>query len=205
MLLNLLFENEVKSIVFADSKFVGDFFSIFAAIDVKNEFLPRKYMIFIEGTGSLFFVLALSKHIANYNWLTLPKNIRTGSAHENKFLLQILVLYTFLDILSMDNNIPDDPAVAQPVFEELRNNFKLNIVQNVEFREKALSQLIEGYKALQSEFDEALKHDNGYNPFMSNFVAHSITLSEITDLLNNISNWTKPRPVPTPIGMEDNT
>ena len=101
----------------------------------------------------------------------------------------------------MDNNIPDDPAVAQPVFEELRNNFKLNIVQNVEFREKALSQLIEGYKALQSDFDEALKHDNGYNPFMSNFVAHSITLSEITDLLNNISNWTKPRPVPTPIAI----
>ena len=35
------------------------------------------------------------------------------------------------------------------------------------------------------EFDEALKKDLGYNQFMSNFLAHSITLGEIKHTLNN--------------------
>lgn len=36
---------------------------------------------------------------------------------------------------------------------------------------------------------------------MSNFVAHSITLGEITDLLKNVKKWSEPRPVPTPIAL----
>jgi hypothetical protein len=50
----------------------------------------------------------------------------------------------------MEVNITDDPATVKPVFEELHNNFKLNVTQNVEFREKTLQQLIDGYQALQS-------------------------------------------------------
>jgi hypothetical protein len=46
----------------------------------------------------------------------------------------------------MDIKISDDPSEVKPIFEELRNNFHLNVVQKVEFREKALGQLIKGYK-----------------------------------------------------------
>jgi len=99
----------------------------------------------------------------------------------------------------MDIKISDDPSEVKPIFEELRNNFYLNVVQKIEFREKALGQLIKGYKELQPELDEALKQDCGYNPFMANFVAHNITMNEAEHLLKNIKKWSKPRPVDTPV------
>ena len=64
-----------------------------------------------------------------------------------------------------------------------------------------MAKLIEGYQTLQPEIDEALKHDRGYNPFMSNFVAHALTLNEVKDLAKNVKEWAKTRPVKTPIGM----
>lgn len=101
----------------------------------------------------------------------------------------------------MSTEIPDDPSQVKDIFEELRVNFHLGVVQKVDFREKALSKLIEGYIQLQPEIDEALKHDCGYNPFMSNFVAHNITLTEVRDLQVNVRKWMKPRPTQTPLGI----
>jgi hypothetical protein len=95
--------------------------------------------------------------------------------------------------------ISDDASQVSGVFEELKNNFYLNVTQSVEFREKALTRLVAGYKEMQPEIDEALKYDCGYNPFMANFVAHNITLTEINHLLRNIRKWTQPRPVKTPV------
>ena len=77
----------------------------------------------------------------------------------------------------MEIVIPDDPAQVQSIFDELKENFYLNTVQKPEFREQALTKLVEGYKEMQPEIDEALKHDCGYNPFMSNFAAHNITMT----------------------------
>ena len=48
-------------------------------------------------------------------------------------------------IIIMQVDISDDPAVVQPIFNELRKNLALNIAQNIEHREKALKRLIEGY------------------------------------------------------------
>lgn len=56
--------------------------------------------------------------------------------------------YYHLD--QMSNEIADDPSQVKAVFEELRMNFKLNVVQEVSFREKALEQLMQGYKEMQA-------------------------------------------------------
>jgi hypothetical protein len=42
----------------------------------------------------------------------------------------------------MQVDISDDPALVQPVFDELRKNLALNIVQNLDHREKALKRLL---------------------------------------------------------------
>ena len=76
----------------------------------------------------------------------------------------------------MQVDISDDPAVVQPIFNELRKNLTLNIAQSIEHREKALKRLIEGYEALKPDFEAALQADLGYNAFMSNFAAHAVTL-----------------------------
>ena len=77
----------------------------------------------------------------------------------------------------MDIVIPDDPSHTKAIFDELKENFYLNTTHKAQFRQKSLAKLIDGYKEMQSEFDEALKHDCGYNPFMSNFAAHNVTMT----------------------------
>jgi hypothetical protein len=52
----------------------------------------------------------------------------------------------------MQLDISDDPAVVQPIFDELKNNIRLNIAQSLNQREKALKKLLEGYEALKPEF-----------------------------------------------------
>lgn len=76
----------------------------------------------------------------------------------------------------MEVDISDDPAIVQPAYDELRKNLMLNIAQTLDHREKALKRLVEGYEALKPEFEAALKADLGYNSFLSNFAAHSVTL-----------------------------
>lgn len=46
-----------------------------------------------------------------------------------------------------------------------------------------------------------MKEDLGYNSFLSNFAAHSISLGEVHDLLENFRSWAKARSVKTPIGI----
>ena len=97
--------------------------------------------------------------------------------------------------------LKDDPSIVNSIFHELKENINLNIAQDITHREKSLQKLIEGYEAFKPQFDEALKQDLGYNPFLSNFAAHSITLGEIKDLLSNLRQWAKPRSIPTPMGI----
>ena len=54
---------------------------------------------------------------------------------------------------------------------------------------------------MKPEIDQALNKDLGHNPFMCNFGAHSITISEIKDLRKNLNNWSKAEKVETPLGV----
>jgi hypothetical protein len=73
--------------------------------------------------------------------------------------------------------IQDDPSKVSAIYQDLRANLALDIVQSLDHREKALKRLIEGYEAYKPQIDEALKYDLGYSPFLSNFAAHSVTLN----------------------------
>lgn len=42
----------------------------------------------------------------------------------------------------MQVDISDDPAVVQPIFDEVKNNLALNIAQSLDQREKALKKML---------------------------------------------------------------
>lgn len=69
--------------------------------------------------------------------------------------------------------IPDDPSVIEPIFNELRKNFKSQQTKDVSFRKAALKNLMRGYEEMKDEFNEALNKDLGYNPFMATMTQHS--------------------------------
>ena len=83
---------------------------------------------------------------------------------------------------------------------ELRRNFYSGNTRPVDFRKHALKKLLEGYIALEEEFNEALKKDLGHNEFMANFASHSLTKAEIKDLIDGVSSWVKPTSASTPMG-----
>ncbi len=57
----------------------------------------------------------------------------------------------------------------------MRQSVKTGETKSLKFRQKALDNLIEGYEKMKPVIDQALNKDLGFNTFMSNFTAHSIT------------------------------
>lgn len=45
--------------------------------------------------------------------------------------------------------IPDDPAVVEPIFRELKNNFKSAGTRPAAARKQALKKLLEGFDAMK--------------------------------------------------------
>ena len=103
------------------------------------------------------------------------------------------------------SNISDDTSDVKAHFQELKLNFLSNRTSQLEFREQALEQLINGYTAMIPDIDQALKEDLGYNAFMSNFVAHNAALTEVKDLRNNLRKWAQTQPIDTPISISHPT
>jgi aldehyde dehydrogenase (NAD+) len=99
----------------------------------------------------------------------------------------------------MSREILDDPSIVQPIFQELKKNFLTGETKSLSFRKSALKRLLEGYVALESEFNEALKKDLGHNEFFCYFGAHALTKAEVQDLINGVSSWIKPQSVPSPL------
>ena len=63
----------------------------------------------------------------------------------------------------MSHEIPDDPSIAAPTLAQLKKSFNSGKTRPAEFRKTALKRLLEGYIALESEFNEAMRLDLGYN------------------------------------------
>lgn len=53
----------------------------------------------------------------------------------------------------MSHEIPDDASVVQPIFSELKKNFLTHETKSTAFRKAALKRLLEGYYALEQEFN----------------------------------------------------
>lgn len=48
----------------------------------------------------------------------------------------------------MSREIPDDPSIVLPIFNELKQNYLTGATKPLEFRKKTLKRLLEGYLAL---------------------------------------------------------
>lgn len=46
-------------------------------------------------------------------------------------------------------NIPDDPSLIEPIFNELKKNFKTQQTKNPAFRKAALKNMILGYQEMK--------------------------------------------------------
>jgi aldehyde dehydrogenase (NAD+) len=83
------------------------------------------------------------------------------------------------------SEISDDPSIIQPIFDELKNNFKSQQTKDISFRKDALKNLLRGYNEMREDFDLALKEDLGSNPFMAILTTHSIFEGEAKHILSN--------------------
>lgn len=50
-----------------------------------------------------------------------------------------------------------------PIFNELKQNYLTGTTKPLEFRKNTLKRLLEGYIALEPDFNEALRKDLGHN------------------------------------------
>ncbi len=81
--------------------------------------------------------------------------------------------------------IPDDPSVVEPIFKEMKANFKTGGTKSASARKQALKQLLEGYQEMKDEFAESHFKDLGVNNFIYELATHGTTYSEMEDLLKN--------------------
>jgi aldehyde dehydrogenase (NAD+) len=103
----------------------------------------------------------------------------------------------------MSHQIPDDPSVIQPIFSELKKNFLTHETKSTAFRKAAIKRLLEGYCAMEKDFNAALKIDLGLNEFICEIGAHAIINAELKDLIDNVASWNKPESVSTPLGKNE--
>lgn len=96
--------------------------------------------------------------------------------------------------------IPDNPDVIEPIFNELRKNFKDCQTKSMSFRKAALKNLLRGYQEMKEQFNVALKKDLGFNEFMAAFTTHTIFETECSHIISGFESWAKTESVPTPIG-----
>ena len=96
--------------------------------------------------------------------------------------------------------IPDNPAVVEPVFRQLKKNFYTGKTRPIAARKAALRNLIDGYIALKEEINEATEKDIGNNKFFNEFAIHPINIEEMEDLYANVEKWAQPESISTPLG-----
>jgi aldehyde dehydrogenase (NAD+) len=97
------------------------------------------------------------------------------------------------------SEVLDDASFVPGLLQELRRNFFTHVTKDVAFRKQQLKNLLKGHAELKEEFDEALKKDLGYTPFLSFFLSHNITRGEVEHTLNHLDQWVKPTPISLPI------
>ncbi len=88
-------------------------------------------------------------------------------------------------------NITDDASVIQPIFDQLRKNFKSQQTKSIQFRKSAIKNLLRGYVQMRQEFDQALNKALGYNSFMATLTTNSLFEEETKPIISNFQSWPK--------------
>lgn len=99
----------------------------------------------------------------------------------------------------MKQEISDDAGFVPGLLEEIKRNFLTQQTKDIAFRKEQIKNLIRGHHEMKEELEEALKNDLGYNSFLSFFLSHHLTNSEMTHTLEHFETWAKPTKVNLPI------
>lgn len=99
-------------------------------------------------------------------------------------------------------NIPDDPKVVQPIFDELRNSFYVKAkTRPLKYRKTQLQSLLQGLKDLEEKFHEAWDKDLGGGKFSSQMLSYHLTIGETTECLHKLEEWNAPISADTPLSI----
>jgi len=99
-------------------------------------------------------------------------------------------------------NIPDDPTIIQPIFDEVRASFYEKAkTRPLSYRKEQLKNLLKGLKDLEEKFHEAWNADLGGGKFSSQMLSYHLTVGETQEALHKLEEWNKPTVVDTPLSI----
>jgi len=99
------------------------------------------------------------------------------------------------------DQIPDDPKVIKPIFEELTQTFLSGKTRNTSFRKTQLKNLLRGLDEMKDELNTAWVRDLGGNKFSSELLSWGLCHAEIEEALEHIDDWNKPISCDTPFSL----
>lgn len=80
--------------------------------------------------------------------------------------------------------IPDNPAVIDPILNNLKKTFKSGKTRDIAFRKQQLKNLLKGLKEMEDEILEAVKLDLGYgNPKAAKLLSLIPTVGDVEYIL----------------------
>ena len=98
----------------------------------------------------------------------------------------------------MEEQKQADPTIDISL-QNMKDHFATGISKKVSYRREQLKKLIRGLKEMKSEILLALKLDLKRSDYLSQILEYNHLLTEASAIRSNLSTWTKPEKVPTPI------
>ncbi|EAR85073.1 aldehyde dehydrogenase family protein (macronuclear) [Tetrahymena thermophila SB210] len=92
--------------------------------------------------------------------------------------------------------VPDNPAIIDPILNNLKKTFRTGKTRDLAFRKQQLRNLLTGIKEMEDEISEAVQKDLGYqDPKVAKFLNLLPTIGDIEYILNNFESWAQKRSV----------
>jgi aldehyde dehydrogenase (NAD+) len=95
----------------------------------------------------------------------------------------------------------DDIASVQAKVAILKKSEKTRKMRDVGFRKQQLKKLCAAFIKYEKEIHESNKIDLGLSEFNSKYASYCMTKRDIEEVIENIDEWVKPRPVNTPAAL----
>lgn len=99
------------------------------------------------------------------------------------------------------DQIPDDPKVIKPIFEELKKSFFDGKTRPISFRKTQLKSLLRGLDEMKTEIHEAWTKDLGGNKFTSEMLSWGLCRSEVEESLEHLDSWNESISCDTPFSL----
>jgi len=100
---------------------------------------------------------------------------------------------------SLENLKYDNKSSILSKYKKIKRMSNSKAMHDINFRITQLKKLRAAFVKYEKEIYESNQMDLGSSQFMTFFASYSTVLRDIEYVINNIHEWTKPRPVNTPI------